>query len=402
MPTQEDDYKHSIHVLCIEDSDADADLVFESLKNLSEPRFIIHREIRLADALEHLKTRKPHVVLLDLSLPDSHRFDTLVHFLKQEPTLPIIVLTGVSDKALGIQAIKNGAQDYLVKGYVESYLLSNIILHAIERKTNILKLTEALEKERLARDTAEKALDLRDEFLSIASHEFRSPLTVLKMQIQMLIESHQNEKNERLLNSLKTADKQITRLCTLVDRLFDYSQIQSGRLKLDYSHCDLNEIITESIDLLSTDLKNAGCKVSFHPETASKSNGSGSIKAEWDRVRLEQVFINLLSNAIKYAPGKPLEISVSHDREHVGIRFKDNGPGIMEEDKNKLFRRFERLKQKKTVPGFGLGLYIVRQIIHAHGGTIEVESSNGKGTTFVMQLPTRTKTAQILQENYVI
>lgn len=395
MSAHQNEIKQSIQVLCIEDSDADADLVSESLKNCSDPRYIIHRETRLVDAFEYLKTQKPDVVLLDLSLPDSYGFETVTNFLAQAPLLPMIVLTGANDKTLGIQSIKSGAQDYLVKGLTDGYLLSRIILYAIERKTNLLKLTESLEKERLAHDEAEKAIKLRDEFLSIASHEFRAPLSVLKMQMQLLIDTLQKEKNEFLLNMAKMAKRQITRFCSLVEKLFDYSQIQSGRLQLEYSTCDLNEIIKESVELLAPELKTAGCEVTFNLEKSLQSNKP--IKGEWDRLRLEQVFINLLSNAIKYAPGKPLEISVSQDHEHVWILFKDNGPGIKTQDKDKMFQRFERLNQTNLVPGLGLGLYIIRQIVNAHGGSIEVESNLGVGTTFAIHLPIKpTKTAQQL------
>jgi len=387
MLTQRNEPKQTIQVLYIEDSDEDANLISECLKSFSEPQFVFHRVIRLADAFEYMKTHKPEVVLLDLFLPDSSGLETVVNFVAQAPMLPVIVLTGINDQAIGIQSIKNGAQDYLEKGRIEGYLLSRIILYAIERKINLFKLSEALDKEREARDEAEKAIALRDEFLSIASHEFRTPLSVLKMQMQLLIEPLRKEKNEFLLNSVKVADRQLARFCNLVEKLFDYSQIQSGQLMLEYSNCDINEVIRESVELLAPELKNAGCEVILNHKSTSESNNSESIKGEWDRLRLGQVFTNLLSNAIKYAPGKPLEISVSRDHEQVSIRFKDNGPGILEQDKDKIFQRFGRLKMTKLSVGLGLGLYIVRQIINAHGGTIEIESNVESGTTFVIHLP---------------
>lgn len=394
MVNQENEQKKIIHVLCVEDSDADAELVSESLRDFNEPKFIIDRVVRLKEAFDYLKTHNPDVVLLDLNLPDSRGFDTVKKLITQAPELPIVVLTGSDDKTLGIRTIKEGVQDYLEKEHIQSNLLNRIIFYAMERKKNILALGTLLEKERVAREIAEKAIELRDEFISIASHEFRSPLSVLKMHIQLLIGMLEKSKDEYFLNAAKIADRQLARFCHLVEKLFDYSQIQSGRLKLEYSSCDLIQILKDSIELLAPEVKKAGCDLILNLGSDAKSIDNGSIMGEWDRLRLSQVFINLLSNALKYAPGKPIEISVSNNNENVRLSFKDHGPGITAQNKDKIFQRFVRLEETKKVAGLGLGLYVARQIISEHDGTIEVESNPGEGATFVINLPRKSKETQ--------
>ena len=381
-----------IQVLQVEDSDADADLIFESLSCLSDPQFTLHRAVRLVDAFEYLEAHAVDVALLDLSLPDSHGFETVVRFLEKAPNLPVVVLTGTDNKALGIRAVKEGAQDYLVKGQVEGEFLGRIILYAIERKSRILRERLLLESAHLARDEAEKAVGIRDEFLSIASHELRTPLTALSLQIQLLVRAITQGKKDDLITGrfrkmAEIAELQIHRFAHLIETLLNFSSIQSGRLKLEYSIFDLNELVRESIERLIPELKNAGCEI--------KMNLGQPVIGEWDRLRLEQVLINLLSNGMKYARGKPLEVSVSSqgqgqgqgDGESVWILVTDHGRGIAPQDKEKIFQRFERVGDTKSVSGLGLGLYVVREIIDTHSGTVNVKSELGVGSTFEVHLP---------------
>jgi CheY-like chemotaxis protein len=159
-----------VHVLYVEDSDADSESVFEDLAQLSEPRFTSHRESRLEDSFRYLKTHAADVVLLDLFLPDSEGFETVLRFHANFPLLPLVVFTAREDQAQGIRAVKEGADDYLVKGQTQRELLGRTLLHAIERKSRSLFQLDLLSRERAARNEAEKAAGIRDEFLSIASH----------------------------------------------------------------------------------------------------------------------------------------------------------------------------------------------------------------------------------------
>ena len=373
-----------IRVLYVEDSDADSEIVFQNLNNLSEPRFTSHREIRLADTFNYLEKNTVDVILLDLSLPDSEGFETVLRFHAHSPLLPLVVLTGAEDKAMGIRAVKEGADDYLVKSQVHSELLGRTLLHAIERKAGHLSQLDALARERSARNDAEKAIGIRDEFLSIAGHELRHPLTSLKMQMYVLMETLKKSEKDPILYKLvqkiaETADEQVDRFGKLIDTLLNSSNIQSGRLKLEYSKFDINKIILDSVARFNPELKNAGCEIIL--------NFGSAIEGEWDSLRVEQVLINLLSNGIKYAPGKPIVVKVTSDANSVWICITDQGPGIAPQDRERIFQRFERAHKTRAVPGLGLGLYVVRQIIDTHGGTVLLNSELGVGSTFTVCLP---------------
>jgi len=375
-----------IHVLCVEDSDEDFEIVSQSLASLRDPSFTWHRERLLSQALRYQETHGVDVVLLDLSLPDSEAFETLIRFHAQAPQLPLVVLTGAEDKVQGVRSVREGADDYLVKSQFQSDLLGRTLMHAIERKRVVLGQLAALVRERDARKTAEHAVAIRDEFLSIASHELRNPLASMKIQIQLLsrmLRDGQRDDlfNDRMLTLARRSDSQIDRFSKLIDTLLDFSSIQSGRLRLSLSRFDLNELVREGLERLAPELETANCRTLL--------TVGAPVEGDWDRLRLEQVLANLLSNAMKYAPGKPLSVSVSSDADTAWIRVKDQGPGIATQDRERVFRRFERAAASATgyVQGLGLGLYVARQIIDTHGGGITVESEPGAGSTFVVRLP---------------
>lgn len=388
-----------VRVLHVEDSDADADLVSESLSQLSEPRFSIHREVRLSDAFHYLASHAVDAVLLDLSLPDSQGFESVARFLEKSPKLPIIVLTGSENKALGVRSVREGAQDYLYKGHIEPEILGRVIVHAIERKISALAQAEAFEREHLALNEAQKAIGTRDEFFSIASHELRTPLTALKLQVHLLAKELEKPGRKEpltapVLRLASQAEGQIERFSHLVETLLDFSRIQSGRLKLEMSDFDLNEMVKGTIEQLSAELNASGCPVTLKV--------GQPVLGTWDRLRLEQVVFNLISNAMKYARGKPIAITVSSDEESAWIHVKDQGPGIAPADKDRIFHKFERAPGLRSISGLGLGLYVVRQIVDMHCGSVHVESQLGAGATFVVRIPLKLAQTMPLSEQKAV
>lgn len=232
-------------------------------------------------------------------------------------------------------------------------------------------------------DDAKKAIEVRDEFLSIASHELRTPLTPLKLQIQSVARQIKNGSadlsHERLQKLLGTSERQVNRLSALIDDLLDVSRITSGKLILKKTQFHLSEVIEEVLSNYSQPLKDANSKVDFVIEEDSVGH--------WDKVRLEQVIINLITNALKYAPGKIIHIKLSRKNEKAVIKVRDEGPGIERQDFERIFYRFERVASKENVGGLGLGLYISKQIVDAHQGSIYVDSVVGEGSTFTLELP---------------
>ncbi|MDP2342184.1 MAG: response regulator [Deltaproteobacteria bacterium] len=238
----------------------------------------------------------------------------------------------------------------------------------------------------------------RDEFLSVASHELRTPLTALKMGLQNSLgrlESAQQqattttaavsaERAAGVVHSLVVADRQVDRLQLLVDQLLDVSRIRAGRLELDRGEVDLQSLVKDVV-------------ARFQPELERKQvtliQDLHSVVGDWDRSRLDQVISNLISNAIKYGQGKPVDVALRLDKHQACLMVGDRGIGVSAGDVDRIFDRFERAASAQSFSGLGLGLYIARQIVRAHGGDIRVESNTGEGARFFVDLPVATAPA---------
>jgi signal transduction histidine kinase len=234
------------------------------------------------------------------------------------------------------------------------------------------------------RQKAERAISSRDEFLSVASHELKTPLTSLKLQLQMAERRVKPELGlmpvpEKIVHSIRSSLKQTERLTKLVDELLDVSRIQSGKLMFQFEELKLQEVLGEVIARFDDQLRQVNCLI--------QTEIPSELRVNWDRSRFEQVVANLLSNAIKYAPGKPIHIKSSLAGTMVRFVVQDFGPGIPKEKQDRIFDRFERATHSRNISGLGLGLYIVRQIIDGHRGSIHVESEPELGSSFVIDIP---------------
>lgn len=237
---------------------------------------------------------------------------------------------------------------------------------------------------------SQDAISVRDEFLSICSHELKTPLTTLKLQTQMnrKILSKQGELPvEKIKNFLTNIDRQVDRLSRLVDDMLDVSRIAMGKLKIELDTFDLAALVKEVADRLSPQLQTAGCEVRLELGMP--------VRGHWDLFRIDQVVTNLITNAVKYGGGKPIQIVVEEIAGEARLIVADQGMGIAPEHHSRIFERFERAVEGRTISGLGLGLYITRQIIEAHGGTIRVESEVGKGATFIVSLPMQGKQPEV-------
>lgn len=237
-------------------------------------------------------------------------------------------------------------------------------------------------RERLYRE-AQEAILARDEFLSIASHELKTPLTALQLQIQMLLRGARKGgsslTSERLLTKLELAEQQTNRLASLTNDLLDVARIRKGQIDIQLAEGNLAQMVRDVVASFEEQIALSGCTVQLHADQP--------VMGCWDRSRVEQITTNLLSNAIKYGPGKPVEVSVAADNDLAQIVVRDYGIGIAPEHLERIFVRFERAVSSNHYGGLGLGLYIVRQIVEALGGTIHVTSEPGTGATFRVKLP---------------
>ncbi|MEK6606648.1 MAG: PAS domain S-box protein, partial [Myxococcota bacterium] len=231
---------------------------------------------------------------------------------------------------------------------------------------------------------AQESVRVREEFLSIASHELKTPLTSLQFQVQSLLRAVRKGTlatlpPERSAGMLESAERQTRRLARLVDDLLDVSRIAAGRLALHLEDVDLARVAREAFERLADEAARAGCTVAL--------DADAPVVGRWDHLRLDQVATNLLSNAIKYGRGKPIEAVVRGDATNATLVVRDHGIGIAPEHLVRIFERFERASPARHYAGLGLGLYIVRQIVGTHGGSVRVASDPGTGSTFTVELP---------------
>ncbi len=237
------------------------------------------------------------------------------------------------------------------------------------------------ERRRLDADRirAEEGLRIRDEFLSIASHELRTPLTALQIELYGLRQSNEGTMDERTGRRLARASRNADRLSRLIDALLDVSRIATGRMTLTPERFDLWKAIELIADTMRETAIKAGCEFSCQ--------GAGPILGRWDRLRIEQVVMNLLSNAFKYGAGRPVALSVSVVDGEAVIEVRDEGPGVPEDDLERIFGRFERAAPLRDHGGLGLGLYVSREIAAAHAGSITARNLPRGGAAFTMRLP---------------
>ncbi|WP_163990146.1 ATP-binding protein [Pyxidicoccus caerfyrddinensis] len=237
------------------------------------------------------------------------------------------------------------------------------------------------ERERLYQQ-AQAALRKRDEFLAVASHELRTPFTPMRLYMQGLLGALKNPTRaanvESWVTKLETANARLQRLAKLVEDLFDVSRMSEGRLPVRRAPVDLAALTVEAVDRWKDELARVKCEYTLEaPEP---------VVGSWDGVRLEQVLDNLLGNAMKYGPGKPIHVSIQRHGEHALLVVRDEGMGIAPEDQPRIFEKFERAVSE-NYGGFGLGLWISREVVRGLGGRILVDSMPGQGATFTVELP---------------
>ncbi len=244
------------------------------------------------------------------------------------------------------------------------------------------RIAQAVENALLYRE-AQDAIGIRDEFLSVASHELRTPCTSVMLTLQSLIRAAERAPAklapERIRKLLEIADRQNQRLAGLIDRLLDVTRIEAGKLRLELEPTDLRAIAEEVLAGFEGESGRVGSSVSLRA-------GPG-VTGSWDPARLEQVVTNLITNAFLYGAGKPIEIDVDADEETARFRIRDHGIGVAPEQRRAIFERFARATPDQGYAGLGLGLYIAREIVEAHGGRIRVESAPGGGSLFTFELP---------------
>jgi PAS domain S-box-containing protein len=237
-------------------------------------------------------------------------------------------------------------------------------------------------EQKRARDLAENAVRARDNMISISAHELLTPISGTKLHLQILkskLAKGEELSRDALIKIASQTDHNLNRLTKLVSDMLDVSRINMGKLTLRREQINLSALIEDTVDHSLPTMESAGCttKISIEPK----------IEAFVDPYRMEQVLSNLISNACRYAYGKPVEISLTRVNSIARLTVADNGVGIKEEDQDRIFERFERATTLNEKAGLGLGLFLVKQIVEAHGGKIFLESRVGQGAEFTIEVP---------------
>ena len=374
-----------VQILLVEDNPGDARLLRELLSEVGSLSFELTHVDRLSEAMERAATEALDVILLDLSLPDAHGLETVRSMLDAAPAAPIIVLTGLDDDAMALQAVQAGAQDFLVKGKVDGGLLVRAIRYARERKRLELERASLLESERQARAEAEAAVRGRDEMLRVVAHDLGNSLSAVLVSTTVLMRLVPGElaggKVRSRVESIRALVEQMQRLR---QDLMDAAMLEAGHLSIERGPTGPATLIEQSIERYAPVAEEKSISLVAEIET-----GTPLIPA--DESRLLQVLANLLTNALKFTPPEG-SITLGarrvdgEDSPQILFYVRDTGVGIPPENLSHLFERFWTTR-KGNPTGAGLGLAIARGIVEAHGGKIWAESQEGEGTVFAFTVP---------------
>ncbi len=371
----------SVKVLLMEDNPGDARLIRELLAEGKGGSFRLESVDRLSAGIERLASGKVDVVLLDLGLPDSQGFDTFIKVHNSVPQIPIVILSGLTDEELAAKTVRDGAQDYLVKGHVDSNLLGRSLRYAIERKrgeVELQKYRDHLEELVEQRTTELTAVNKELESFSYSvSHDLRAPLRGIDGFSQALLEDYPDKLDEQGKEYLQRVRSATQRMGELIDDKLNLSRVTRSEMRRET--VDLSTLATKvTAELQKTQ---PGRQVEFVITEGLTVNGDTALL----RVALE----NLFGNAWKFTGRQPkarIEFDVTRHEDKLAYYVRDDGVGFDMTYVDKLFAPFQRLHSADEFPGTGIGLATVQRIILRHGGTVWAEGAVGKGATFYFTL----------------
>ena len=332
--------------------------------------------MRLSDALAMLDRQEFDVVLMDLSLPDAQGLAAFRKLHDEHPRVPVVILSGRREDTLALAAMKAGAQDYLMKGFIGGFTLSRALRHAIERQQMLDRLENSVAELEQNRSAVIRTNQLKNDLIAVLAHDFKGPLTSILGFSELIAEGSLDGDDAR--DAAKTIGNNAKRLTDLANDTLALSRVEHGELDLLEERVDFVALMKDIIASFDD-----GQRVEI-------SVGILDPMIVGDAARLRQVFENVIGNAIKYSPGgQPVTVSLRPDGEGIVVAVKDQGIGIPSEDIPKLFKRFARASNARMskIKGTGIGLFLVKMIIEAHGGSVSVRSDVGRGTTIEVHVP---------------
>lgn len=340
------------------------------------------------------------LAILDVQMPGMNGFELaeLMRSTGRTRRIPIVFVSAAGRELNhAFKGYEAGAVDFLHKpldGYAVRSKVA-VFVDVYRQRSEMRRQVEALEQSRreqqalverlnAAQLDLERAVKMRDDFMSVVAHELRTPLNTLFLETQL--RKMQIERGnlaaftpEQLGKMVARDDRQIRNMVRLIDDMLDVSRIRSGALSVRPAQVELAGLLRRVVDDLEQQAAAVGSSITL--------SAPQPVNGWWDEFRIEQVVVNLLTNALRYGSGKPVEVGLAATPDGARIEVRDHGIGISEEDQQRIFQQFERGGGGKSADGLGLGLFITRQLVEAHGGRITVYSEPGQGSVFRLELP---------------
>ncbi|RMO16841.1 Sensor histidine kinase/response regulator [Pseudomonas cichorii] len=373
-------------------------LALEALIKRDDRR--VYKALSADEALSLLLQHEFALAILDVQMPGMNGFELAEMMRSTEKTkhIPIVFVSAAGRELnYAFKGYESGAVDFLHKPLDIHAVKSkvNVFVELYRQRKAVKMQVEALEQSRQEQEALlkrlqatqgelEHAIRMRDDFMSIVSHEVRTPLNglILETQLRKLHLAKDNTSAftlDKLRGMVERDERQIQSLIRLIEDMLDVSRIRTGKLSIRPNAFDLSELVGQLLENFAAQIAATESTVTlFADET---------VIGVWDEFRIEQVVANLLTNAMRYGARKPIEVRVYCADGEARVEVTDQGIGISEENQKRIFQQFERVTAKHAVAGLGLGLFISEQIVLAHGGRIVVESEEGKGSTFRVCLP---------------
>lgn len=366
-------FNTDVRVLVVDDDEEDFFLLKKTFAKIPKSPFVLDWTPSFNKAVKLIEERQHDVFLIDYQLGEHTGLELLKLAGAEHRSEPFILLTGTDDREVEWRSMRLAAADYLIKGTINSEVLSRALYYALQRKQ--------VEKQRL-----QHYMDLnrsKDEFISIASHQLRTPATAVKQYLGMVLEGFVGEIDPKQRLMLDKAYENNERQLRIVSDLLKVAQVDAGQVMLRKEAVKLNALLEDVIHDLNGVFKHRHQTVAFHPLESDP-------EAALDLGSIRMVFENLVDNASKYSEeGKQVTISIEEDAKTVAVRVSDEGVGIRQEDRSRLFEKFSRFDNPLStkVGGTGLGLYWANKIISLHGGTLTYEPNSPHGSSFVVGIP---------------
>lgn len=356
-------------ILVIDDEEVIRDSCTQALAKVG---YVVKSAENADKGLELLQPFDPDVVLVDLKMPGKSGIEVLEEIQAIDPNIIKIVITGFATVSSAIDAMKKGAYDFIPKPFTPEEIRV-IVARGLERRRLLLE-SEAL---RLEQERTRKNM------ISLVSHEFRAPLAATIQYLEVILEGMAGDISSEAKEMIERCDIRLREMLELLGRWISLAIFDADKLSENFKDINVKDLASESIDVLKSMAEEKNISLILDsPEDLPTIKGN--------KVSIGEVFSNLISNGIKYnKEGGWVKISLSEADDYISVKISDNGMGIDNEHLSKIFDEFYRVDGRRNAPvkGSGLGLSIVKKMVNAHGGTIDVESEIGKGSVFKVDFP---------------